>query len=74
MLNCRLFILELKRFSNYAKVISEILELIQPIYECMIAISWAEFNQLRGVGHHSNVRFCSTAEMLQPNQIAEFKC
>ncbi len=28
LLNCRLFILKLKRFSNYAKVISEILELI----------------------------------------------
>ncbi len=33
MLNCRIFILELKRFSNYAKVISVILELIQFIYE-----------------------------------------
>ncbi len=31
MLKCRLFILELKRFSNYAKVISQSLELIQLI-------------------------------------------
>ncbi len=31
MLNCRFFVLELKRFSNYVKDISEILELIQLI-------------------------------------------
>ncbi len=34
--------------------------------------SWPHPGRSRRVGHHSNVRFCSTAE--QPNQIAEFKC
>ncbi len=37
------------------------------------SISWAESNPLRRVWHHCNVRFCSIAEILQPNQIAEFK-
>ncbi len=35
---------------------------------------WPHPGRSRRVGHHSNVRFCSTAKKLQPNQIAEFKC
>ncbi len=33
MLNCRFFVLELKRFSNYAKNISVLIQLISFIYE-----------------------------------------